>query len=231
MTYLMHKGLEPLMAFKIMEIVRKGNATKLLTQEHFDAMKKCGVPQWYVDSCMKIKYMFPKAHAAAYVISALRTGWYKVHEPIAFYCAYFTSRSENFDSEAAIGGLSAVRRKMEEIKAKGKEATAKESDTCDILQVVQEMLCRGFEFLPIDLYKSHSHKFLPEDGKIRLPFVSMSGTGDVAARSLYEAAQQKPFMSVEDMVSRSGVSKTVIDIMGKTGALNGLPESAQLSFF
>ena len=231
MTYLMHKGLEPLMAFKIMEIVRKGNATKLLTQEHFDAMKKCGVPQWYVDSCMKIKYMFPKAHAAAYVISALRTGWYKVHEPIAFYCAYFTSRSENFDSEAAIGGLSAVRRKMEEIKAKGKEATAKESDTCDILQVVQEMLCRGFEFLPIDLYKSHSHKFLPEDGKIRLPFVSMSGTGDVAARSLYEAAQQKPFMSVEDMVSRSGVSKTVIDIMRKTGALNGLPESAQLSFF
>ncbi|HCM24307.1 MAG TPA: PolC-type DNA polymerase III, partial [Ruminococcaceae bacterium] len=175
MTYLLQKGLEPKMAFKIMEITRKGKAPKLLTDEHIKAMKEHNVPQWYINSCFKIKYMFPKAHAAAYMISALRLGWYKVHKPVEYYAAYFTVRGEDFDGATVVKGRPAVQQRMHEIQQKGKEASAKETAAFGTLQIVNEMLARGIGVLPIDLYKSDARKYLVEDGKVRLPFASISG--------------------------------------------------------
>ena len=156
MVYLLNKGLEPKMAFKIMEIVRKGKAGKLLTEEHIAAMKEHDVPQWYIDSCFKIKYMFPKAHAAAYMIAALRLGWYKVHKPIEFYAAYFTVRSTDFDGVTASGGREAVLRKMRDLdqKIKNRESSAKEESEFDTLQIINEMMARKIELLPCLLYTS-----------------------------------------------------------------------------
>lgn len=231
MTYLLQKGLEPKMAFKIMEITRKGKAKKLLTEEHINAMKEHGVPQWYIDSCMKIKYMFPKAHAAAYMISTLRLGWYKVHRPVEYYAAYFTVRGEDFDGLTVIQGREAVRRRMNEISMKGKEASAKEEAAYATFQIINEMLARGIEVLPIDLYKSDARKFLVEDGKIRLPFSSLPGVGEAAANSLAEAGKAGEYLSVDDLQNRAKVSKSVIEILAAAGALKGLPESSQMTLF
>ena len=232
MTYLMHKGLEPGMAFKIMEIVRKGNATKLLTEEHFKAMREHNVPEWYIDSCMKIKYMFPKAHAAAYMIATLRLGWYKVHRPTEYYAAYFTVRGEDFDAAVVSQGKAAVKKKMTEINMKGKEATKKEEDQYATFQIANEMLARGIEVLPVDLYRSDAKRFLVEDGKIRLPFSSLNGVGEAAAVSLAEARTHGgEYISIEDLQSRSKVTKAVIEALLETGALNGLPESSQMTLF
>jgi len=232
MTYLMLKGLEPKMAFKIMEITRKGKASTLLTEEHIQAMKEHDVPQWYIDSCMKIKYMFPKAHAAAYMIATLRLGWYKVHRPLEYYAAYFTVRGEDFDGATVILGKDAVRRKMQEIMMKGKEASKKEEDMFATFQIANEMLARGIEVLPVDLYQSDAVKFLVENGKIRLPFASLSGVGDAAAQSLKMARESGgEYISVDDLQVRSKVSKTVIETLSLAGALKGLPESSQMTMF
>ena len=232
MTYLLHKGLEPKMAFKIMEITRKGKAPKLLTEEHFAAMREHDVPQWYIDSCMKIKYMFPKAHAAAYMIATLRLGWYKVHKPVEYYAAYFTVRGEDFDGAVVIQGKAAVKRRMDEINMKGKEASAKENASYATLQIVNEMLARGIEVLPIDLYKSDARKYLVEDGKIRLPFGSLAGVGEAAANSLAQAREQGGvYISVDDLQTRAKVSKAVIDSLQTAGALQGLPASSQMTLF
>ncbi len=231
MTYLMHKGLDPSMAFKIMEIVRKGKATKLLTEEHINAMKEHDVPQWYIDSCMKIKYMFPKAHAAAYMIAALRLGWYKVHKPIEYYAAYFTVRNDNFDGATLIKGKQAVKDKIRNINQKGFEASAKEKQEIPNLQIMNEMLCRGIEVLPVDIYKSDSKRFLIEDGKIRLPFCSLSGIGEAAAESLSEIGKTTEYMSIEDMIQKTKVNKAVIEILRECGCLEGMPESSQMSLF
>ena len=158
MTYLLLKGLKPKSAFKIMEITRKGKAKKLLTEEYLTEMREHDVPEWYIDSCMKIKYMFPKAHAAAYMIATLRLGWYKVHYPIEYYAAYFTVRNEDFDGNVAIRGKDAVCRRMAEIKNKGREASAKEISSVATLQIINEMLARKIELLPVDLYRSDSQK-------------------------------------------------------------------------
>ncbi len=232
MTYLMHKGLQPKMAFKIMEIVRKGKATKLLTEEHFAAMRENNVPEWYIDSCMKIKYMFPKAHAAAYCIAALRVAWYKVHRPAEYYAAYFTGRGEDFDAEPVQQGASAVKRLMDTIRAKDKkEATAKELSQAETLHVIYEAMQRGVEFLPVDLYRSHSYKFTMEDGKVRLPFTSIRGLGSAAAESLMHAREGGEYISCDDLQNRSGVSKSVIESMRELGVLQSLPATSQISLF
>ncbi|MEE0858090.1 MAG: PolC-type DNA polymerase III [Acutalibacteraceae bacterium] len=233
MTYLLHKGLPPKMAFKIMEIVRKGNATKLLTEEHFTAMKEHDVPQWYIDSCMKIKYMFPKAHAAAYMIATLRLGWYKVHKPIEYYAAYFTVRSDGFDAITVLQGKEAVVAKINSIKQKQSQnlATATDKTELDTLQIVNEMLARGISALPIDIYKSEAKMFVIEGNKIRLPFSSLAGVGEAAAMSLAEGGKQGEYLSIEELKSRTGVSTAVVETLKEAGALGDIPESSQMSLF
>ncbi len=232
MTYLLQKGLKPKMAFEIMEITRKGKAPEKLTQEHIDEMLNHGVPQWYIDSCKKIKYMFPKAHAAAYMIAALRLGWYKVHRPTEYYAAYFTARSEDFDGLLAMKGIRAVKDEMKAIEGKGNAITAKENASYATLQIINEMLARGVKLLPVDLYKSHARVFTIEDGKIRLPFGSLSGIGENAAKNLMEARKStKEYISIEELQQKTGISKTVTETLSEAGALDGLPLTSQISLF
>ncbi len=232
MVELMHKGLEPKMAFKIMEIVRKGKATKLLTEEHLKAMRDHGVPEWYIESCMKIKYMFPKAHAAAYVIGALRVAWFKVHYPAEYYAAYLTGRGDDFDAATVQGGIDKVKNVLDNIRAMGKEASQKEQDTAELLHVVYEAMLRGVEFLPVDLYKSHWYQFHMEDGKIRLPFSAIAGLGEAAAKGLYEAADPNdPYVSCDEIQSRAGITKAVMQSMRDLGVVDGIPETSQMTFF
>ena len=232
MVELMHKGLPPKMAFKIMEIVRKGKATKLLTEEHLSAMREHNVPEWYIESCMKIKYMFPKAHAAAYVIAALRVAWYKVHRPAEYYAAYFTGRGEDFDAAPVQQGIDAVKAMMDSIRSRGKEASAKDQNMADALHVIFEAMLRGVEFLPVDLYKSHWYKFTMEDGRIRLPFSAVAGLGEAAAKSLYQAADPNdPYISCDDLQNRTGISRAVVQSLRDLGVLDGLPDTSQMTFF
>ena len=231
MTYLLGKGLEPSMAFKIMEITRKGKAATQLTEEHIAAMKEHGVPDWYIESCKKIKYMFPKAHAAAYVIAAIRLGWYKLYRPLEYYATYFTIRGGDIDADAAVQGLSVVRNRMRELKNLGNERTNKEDDQFTVLQIMCEMMARGYGFLPVDLYKSHATKYRCENGKIRLPFTAIKGVGETAAQSIFETAAQGEVISVDDLVTQAKVPRSVIDLLRQHGALTDLPESSQMTFF
>jgi len=193
MIYLIKMGLPPNPAFKIMETVRKGKALKdpAKWEEYKNMMKEHNVPDWYIKSCEKIKYMFPKAHAAAYVTNAFRIAWFKVHEPLAYYAAYFSIRADEFDSDCMIFGKEKVKNKMKEIDLQGNNATVKDKNMYAILELVLEMYERGFEFLPMDLYKSHSSKFLVEDGKIRPPLNSIPGLGTVAAEGIEQAREER----------------------------------------
>lgn len=236
MVYLIHKGLEEGRAFKITETVRKGLVAKgKVSAEDWgameDDMRSHGVPEWYIDSCHKIKYMFPKAHAAAYVIAALRLAWYKVHRPLEFYCAYFTARPEDVDVLTLIQGKEAVKKYLRDIKAKGRDATKKELDVYNNMLIFNEMMSRGIEVLPIDITKSHAVKYVPENGKMRLPFGALSGVGEKAAYSIYEAAQKGNFVSREDFQLEAGVSKTIIENLAELGAMNDLPDTNQISMF
>ena len=228
MNTLIRYGLDNSTAFKIMESVRKG---KGLTPEWEATMKENGVPDWYMESCKKIKYMFPKAHAAAYVMSAIRLCWYKIYYPMEFYAAFLTVAPGGFNAEIVSKGYRGVSDAIEEIDAKGQEATAKDNEMMATMQLVREALARGVEFLPVDLYKSDAKAFLPENGKIRMPFNSLPGVGDTAAEKIVEVRNGTTLYSIQELREKAGVSKTVIELLRNNGVLAGLSETNQISFF
>lgn len=228
MVYLIYKGLPPSKAFKIMEKVRKG---KGLTDEEADFMRQHNVPEWYIESCRKIKYMFPKAHAVAYVMMAVRIAWFKVYYPAEYYATYFSVRADDFDLELVLKGKDAIRRQIEEILEKGNAATAKEKGLLTVLESAQEMLARGLKFGNIDLYRSDATRFQVDGDRLLPPFSSVSGIGENAARSIVQAREQGEFLSIEDLQKRSRVSSTVVEVLKKLGCLEGLPESNQLTLF
>lgn len=228
MIYLIYKGLEPKRAFKIMEGVRKGKGVKPEDEQY---MISRNVPQWYIDSCKKIKYMFPKAHAVAYVMMAYRIAYFKVHYPAAFYATYFTVRADEFDADIVVQGSQFIRHKIEEIEGKGNEASAKEKNLLTILEVALEMYERGIKMTRIRLEKSDSVRFLITEDGLLPPFAALQGLGETAARNITKARRQKQFSSIEDLRVRAKLSKTVIDIMQNHGCLNGLPETDQMVLF
>ncbi len=231
MTYLLYKGVAPKDAFQIMEDTRKGKAPKTFTPERIQMLKDHNVPDWYIESCLKIKYMFPKAHAAAYVMSSIRLAWYKIYYPLEFYAAFLSVAPGGFDAEIVGRGIGAVKAYMSEIEKKGTAATQKEKDTYDIFQLVVECMARGFKFLKVDCRKSAATAFSPEDGKIRMPFSSLPGLGETAAANIIKAREESEFSSIEEMGKRCGLSKTIIALLRKNGALEGLPETDQMSMF
>ena len=229
MIYLIKQGLPPDKAFKIMESVRKGKGLK---PDQEEIMRANNVPEWYIESCKKIKYMFPKAHAVAYVTMAFRIAWFKVHYPLAYYATFFSIRATEFDSEYMIYGKEKVKTKMKELEGQGNNISAKDKSMYTILELVLEMYERGFEFLPIDLYKSHSTKFRIEDGKIRPPLSSIAGLGEVAAEGIYEAVKKEgKFMCIDDLQVKAKIGKSMVELLGKFGCLDGMSQSNQISLF
>lgn len=233
MVYLIRMGLDPNSSFKIMELVRKGKALKdPKWPQYEEMMREKNVPEWYIDSCKKIKYMFPKAHAAAYVMMAFRIAWFKVHIPKAYYTAYFTIRAKAFDAEFMIFGKEKVKEKMTEIRTQGNAAAPKDKDMYDDLELVLEMYERGIKFLPIDLYKSHSTKFQVEEDGIRPPLNSIAGMGNVAAEAIYRTAHEDtPISSIDSLKKRAKIGNAAIELLKKFNCLKGIPESDQVSFF
>ncbi len=236
MVYLMHAGLDPKMAFTIMERVRKGLWLKISEEErngYIEAMKANNVPEWYIESCGKIKYMFPKAHAAAYVMMALRVAYFKVHHPIYYYCAYFSIRAKAFDIKTMGAGLDAIKRKMQEIaeKRKNNEASNVEIDLYTTLEIVNEMWERGFKFGKLDLYRSDATEFIIDGDTLIPPFVAMDGLGENVAKQLVRARQEGEFLSKTELRKRGGLSSTLVEKMDEMGILGNLPEDNQLSLF
>ncbi|EFX35861.1 PolC-type DNA polymerase III [Streptococcus infantis] len=236
MVYLMHAGLDPKMAFTIMERVRKGLWLKISEEErngYIEAMKANNVPEWYIESCGKIKYMFPKAHAAAYVMMALRVAYFKVHHPIYYYCAYFSIRAKAFDIKTMGAGLDAIKRKMQEIaeKRKNNEASNVEIDLYTTLEIVNEMWERGFKFGKLDLYRSDAIEFIIDGDTLIPPFVAMDGLGENVAKQLVRARQEGEFLSKTELRKRGGLSSTLVEKMDEMGILGNMPEDNQLSLF
>lgn len=228
MVYLMHKGLEASLAFKIMEFVRKG---KGLEDEWIQEMKKHHVPDWYIESCKKIKYMFPKAHAAAYVLMAVRIAYFKVHYPIYFYAAYFSVRAGDFELDTMVKGSQAIRDRIEGIISKGNDATPKEKGLLTVLEVTLEMCERGFSFQRVDLYKSSATDFIVEGDTLIPPFNAVDGLGTNAAINIVNARDEGEFLSKEDLRKRSKISKTVLAYLDTHGCLEDMPDENQLSLF
>ncbi len=228
MLYLIQHGVDDSTSFKIMEDVRKGRGLK---PEYEKTMLEHGVPEWYIWSCKKIKYMFPKAHAAAYDMSAIRLGWYKIYYPMEFYAAFLTVAPGGFDAEIVGKGYAGVNEAIREIEEKGMEATAKENETCQTLYLVREAMARDVRFLNVDLKKSDATAFLPENGCIRMPFNSLSGLGDTAAEKIIEARSKYDIYSIEDLREHTGISKTVIEILRRNHVLDGLSETNQFTMF
>ena len=228
MVYLIGMGMDSEQSFTIMESVRKGKGLK---PEWEEAMRKHQVPEWYIWSCKKIKYMFPKAHAAAYVMMAWRIAYCKINYPLAYYAAYFSIRASAFDYEIMCQGRERLEYYMADYRKRSDTLSKKEQDTLKDMKSVQEMYARGFEFLKVDIYRAEAHKFQIIDGKLMPALSTIEGLGDKAADMLVEAAAQGPFLSRDDLRQRSKLSKTVIDLMGDLGLLEGLPESNQLSLF
>ena len=228
MIYLIYRGMDPTISFQIMESVRKGRG---LTPEMEDEMVKHDIPQWYIESCKKIKYMFPKAHAAAYVIMAFRIAYFKVYYPEAFYATYFTAKADDFDAELIYSGQRAVQDTIEYLQGQGRKLTAKENNLLTILEVVVEMFARGISFESIDLYKSHATKFQVTDSGIMPSLNALQGVGVNAAKNIAKAREEGEFISIEDFRERTKVTKTVIEVLKSNDVLKGLPESNQISLF
>lgn len=231
MNYLILQGVQPKLSFKTMESVRKG---KGLTEEMESAMREKNVPDWYIDSCKKIKYMFPKAHAVAYVMMAFRIAWFKVHEPLAFYSAYFSIRAKGFDASCMIKGDAVCIDKIRELQQKEHDKTisAAEKDMITTLEVCHEFYRRGFTFAPIDLYQSDAVTFLISETGLIPPFTSLPGVGEQAAQNIVQERRKEKFLSAEELEMRCPkVSKSVVELLGEIGALGSLPQTAQISLF
>ncbi len=234
MVYLMYNGVKPIKAFKIMEFVRKGKASKdpETWKEHVKTMQEANIPDWFIGSCQKIKYMFPKAHAAAYVISAFRIAWYKVHMPVYFYSSWYTSKATDVDVENMIKGYQSIKARIEDIQSKGYEATNKENGQAESLKVALEATARGIKFLNVDLYNSEATVWVAKgDNEIYPPFNAIEGLGDTVAKNIVAEREKGKFISIEDVQKRAKVSQTLIEKMKDMKILEGLPESNQLSLF
>ncbi|MBR1936471.1 MAG: PolC-type DNA polymerase III [Bacilli bacterium] len=234
MVYLMYNGVEPLKAFKIMEFVRKGKASKdkETWASHVKTMQEANIPEWFIDSCSKIKYMFPKAHAAAYVISAFRIAWYKVHMPVYFYASWYSSKATDVDVENMIKGYTSIKARLEDIEAKGYEATNKENGQAESLKVALEATARGIKFLNVDLYESEATTWKTKnETEIYPPFNAIDGLGDTVAKNLVAEREKGKFISIEDVQKRAKVSQTLIDKMKEMDILKDLPDSNQLTLF
>ncbi len=228
MLYLINTGVEPSLSFTIMESVRKGKGLK---PEWIEAMKAAGVEDWYIESCTLIKYMFPKAHAAAYVMMAWRIAYCKINYPLAYYAAYFSIRASAFSYELMCQGKERLAYYMADYKRRSDQLSKKEQDTMKDMHIVQEMYARGFEFWPLDIYRAHASRFQILDGKLMPSLSTIEGMARKAAEQLQAAAKDGPFLSKDDLRQRSKISKSLIDLMGDLGLLGDLPESNQLSLF
>lgn len=229
MIYLINKGVEKKKSFKIMEKVRKG---KGLTEEDIADMKASDVPDWYIESCQKIKYMFPKAHAAAYVMMAFRIAYFKINYPEAYYASYFSVRAcDDFDYSCMCQGIDVARDAIREIQAKGQEATAKDKNKQTVLEIVVEFYARGFKFCPIDLYRSDAKNFLPTEEGLLPPFSSLQGLGVNAAQSIVEGRKDGEFNTLEELKERTSLGRSLIDLLKENGVLDGIPETNQLCLF
>lgn len=230
MVYLMHKGVDPSLAFKIMEITRKGKAKKMFDDTIYNAFKENNIPEWYVESCKKIKYMFPKAHAAAYVTGAVKLGWFKIYHPSEFYAAILTKHTENIEVTTVLEGKEAVKARMQQIQA-NPEASQKELSTLEAYFLIYEMLDRGIKFLPVHYLKSDATKYVIEDGDLRLPILAIDGCGENAAKSLKETIDSNNYVSIEDIQVESGINKSVMTKLEEMNVFEGLDKTAQMTFF
>ncbi len=231
MVYLMHKGVEPSLAFKIMEITRKGNAKKLFDDTIYQAFKDNNVPDWYVESCKKIKYMFPKAHAAAYVTAAIKLAWFKIHKPAEFYAATLIKHTANIEIDVVFAGTAAIKQRIESLKNAPAKPGSKEKGTIEALTLIYEMTLRGIQPLPVDARKSKATSYVVEDGNVRFPFNVVPGCGDNAAVKLKEIIDSEDDISIDDIQSRSGINGTVIDKLKDMGVFKGFHQSAQCTLF
>jgi DNA polymerase-3 subunit alpha (Gram-positive type) len=230
MVYLMQKGMEPKLAFKITEITRKGGASKFFDDEIYAAFEKHGVDKWYVESCKKIKYMFPKAHAAAYVTGAVKLGWFKIYHPKEFYAAALMRHTENIEVATVIKGKQAVKKRLTGIAA-ASEKTPKEQAVHDALLMVYEAQLRGIEFLPAFYKTSHPIRYGIEGNALRLPYTAVDGCAANSAKRLYDVIQSGEFICIDDIQSKSALNKTVLENLSQTGFFGDLPQSAQISLF
>ena len=235
MVYLSNNGIKPIDAFKIMELVRKGRQKKMKDKwdEYKKLLKEAKIPDWYIDSCDKIKYMFPKAHATAYVSAAWRIAWYKINKAIEYYATFFSIKCFSFDLEAMELGYENIKEKLNELKLKKFGLTVKEQDLLGRLEVALEMTARGYKFGSVDLNKSHSQNFVIDEDKKTLipPFRAIDGLGDTVANNIISERDKKEFLSIEDFAKRCKVSGTIVEKMRIMCILIDLPESSQISLF
>jgi len=228
MNYLIYCGVPASTAFAVMEDVRKGKGVK---KEYEKIIRAADIPAWFIESCKKIKYLFPKAHAVAYVTMAFRIAYFKVYYPEAFYASFFSIRAEEFDADIVAKGLNHIQGEIEILAKKGNEVTAREKNVLTILEVSREMYCRGITVDRIDLHKADADRFQIGQGSLLPPLISLAGVGQTAAEAIIRARREQPFTSIEDLQHRARVSRTVIESLEKHGALAGLPPSDQLAFF